>query len=132
MGEGLRGMCQMDAFNKISTSSDYVAWWPELLAGMRQWKLNAALPEEEAAEKQLAMLVGDPFITQRVRFGEDGSFKGGVLPPFNATYGQPCPWTANSAAEMACMDDPSGILETLTSCAPALARSPRRYQVLAC
>jgi hypothetical protein len=91
VNDGLQGMCGMTQFRKISTTEDYVSWWPVLFTAIKQWHRNAD-PAIDAAAQGLAVLVGMPLITQKRKILEHDSLSSNELPGFDAA-GQPCAWS---------------------------------------
>ena len=86
---GIETMCGWTNFNKISTTADYVAWWPELHNSLSLWQANNDGIEDPAK----VVLVGRPRITRK----STAAFEGGAVLPFNATSGS-CPWPLDGAS----------------------------------
>ena len=86
---GIETMCGWTNFNKISTTADYVAWWPELHNSLSLWQANNDGIEDPAK----VVLVGRPRITRK----STAAFEGGAVMPFNATSGS-CPWPLDGAS----------------------------------
>lgn len=76
VNDAVKSMLQMTQFYKIKTSSDYLEWWPILLAALQRWSAQRAGwmapdfrtgdPSIQVDEVQVgAVLLGMPYITQK-------------------------------------------------------------------